>query len=66
MGKATAERKAARKAASKPKPELTITKAVWDGLPREQKKRHKDGSRFIRKNRPGESRAEWVCVVWHH
>ena len=66
MGKGTAERKKARRVASRPKPEQAITKAFWEGLPKEQKKRHKDGSRFIRLNKPDGTLIRWVCVVWSH
>lgn len=66
MGKATAERKKARREALRPKPEQTITKLFWLGLSKNQKKRHKDGSRFVRMNNPGGTLISWVCVRWFH
>lgn len=64
MARAIRELKKARRLALRPKVEDWIKKIEWEDLPREQKKRHDDGSRHIRLNKTNGTLIRWICVDW--
>jgi hypothetical protein len=75
MAGQVAARKKARKEAAKPKVEDWITKARWEtlreadeGKPKADKQtsQWKDGSKFIRLNKPNGTLIRLVCVSWRH
>jgi hypothetical protein len=75
MAGQVAERKRARREAAKPKVEDWITKADWQRRRKadklkpasaKQTRLWKDGSKFIRLNKPNGTLIRFVCVSWRH
>lgn len=43
---------------------VEITKGIWNTVPKTQKKKHKDGKRFLLLKTPGNLTGQWVPVYW--
>lgn len=73
MAGQVAARKRARKEAAKPKVEDWLTKAQWvekrkadklKSASAKQTRKWKDGSKFVRLNKPNGTLVRWMCVSW--
>lgn len=45
---------------------VKITRAMWDTTPRDNKRKHKDGTTLMRCVVPGTKSSTWVTVYWEH
>jgi hypothetical protein len=75
MAGQVAARKKARKEAAKPKVDEWITRARWDAMREDDRVRPKaarqtrlwkDGSKFVRLNKPDGTLIRLLCVSWRH